>query len=144
MVRAKFNRRNALRPRPGRPLWSKPAPQRRLPPSSAVINAVLEHADLRDDMGGGRVLLRISPDLLSDRDFGAELGAEASQLGDVAILWDEVEDQIVRVLDGRNAAYKPQLATSNAKAPPADEPRFALTPEAETYLAGQKGKAKRG
>jgi hypothetical protein len=139
---AKFNRRSALRPRPGRPLWSKPAPTRRLPPSSTVINAVLEHADLRDEMGGGRVLLRISPDLMADHDFTAEIGAEATHLGDVAILWDEVEDQIVRVLDGRNSPYKPQLAAKSPIA--ADEPRFALTPEAQSYIAGQKGKTARG
>lgn len=138
MPKPTYNRRNALRPRPGRPLWSKPAVQRRLPPSSSVINAVLEYADLKDDMGGGRVLLRLSPAALSDIDF-SHLGAEAAELAGVAILWDEVEDQIVRVMDGRNSPYKPALATTSKTAPSAgDEPRFALTPEAQTYLATQK------
>ena len=65
MPKPAYNRRNALRPRPGRPLWSRPAAPRRLPPSAALINTVLEHADLKDDMGGGRVLLRLSPEALS-------------------------------------------------------------------------------
>ena len=144
MAKSVFNRRNALRPRAGRPLWSKPSPARRLPPSSGLINTVLEHADLRDDMGGGRVLLRLSPDALSLGDF-AHLGGEAAQLGDVAILWDEEEDQIVRVMDGRNAAYRPALATINPGlvAQDDEDARFALTPEAQAYIAGQKGKAKR-
>ena len=140
MPKPAYNRRNALRPRPGRPLWSRPAAPRRLPPSAALINTVLEHADLKDDMGGGRVLLRLSPEALSMRDFSC-LGAEAAQLGGVAILWDEIEDQIVRVMDGRNSLFQPALATSNAALPPADEPLFALTPEAEAYIAAQKRSA---
>jgi hypothetical protein len=140
MPKPAYNRRNALRPRAGRPLWSKPAAPRRLPPSSAVINAVLEFADLKDDMGGGRVLLRFSPAALADRDF-SHLGREAAELGGVAILWDEIEDQIVRVMDGRASPYKPSLATSNDRG---HEPKFALTPEAQVYIAAQKGKARRG
>lgn len=137
MPKPAYNRRNALRPRAGRPLWSRPAAPRRLPPSSRLINTVLEHADLRDDMGGGRVLLRLSPEALAMRDFSC-LGAEAAQLGGVAILWDEIEDQIVRIMDGRNSLFQPTLAASNAAPPPADEPLFALTPEAEAYIAAQK------
>jgi hypothetical protein len=33
----------------------------RPPPTAALIDAVLEFADLRDEMGGGRVMLRLSP-----------------------------------------------------------------------------------
>ena len=143
MSKPAYNRRNALRPRAGRPLWSKPASPRRLPPSSSLINAVLEYADLKDDMGGGRVLLRFSPEALEHGDF-SHLGAEAAELGGVAILWDEVEDQIVRVMDGRNSPYRPALATSNPASAGAGEPRFALTPEAQSYISAQKGKARRG
>lgn len=135
-----YNRKTSLRPRSGRPLWSKPATPRRAPPSSALINAVLEHADLKDDMGGGRVLLRLSPQTIDDTDFGW-LGAEAAELGGVAILWDEIEDQIVRVMDGRGAIPK---AANNDTPRESEEPRFVLTPEAHAYIAANKGKARRG
>ena len=36
-------------------LFAAPAP-----PSGALINAVLEHADIRQEIGGGRVVLRLS------------------------------------------------------------------------------------
>ena len=53
-----YSRRKAFRPKAAN--TNKAKTRRRAPPSSVLINAVLEHADLRDDMGGGRVMLRLS------------------------------------------------------------------------------------
>ncbi|HWA59742.1 MAG TPA: hypothetical protein VG939_00125 [Caulobacteraceae bacterium] len=119
------------------------ASRRRLPPSAELINTVLEHADLRDDMGGGRVMLRLSPLRLAD--LQAELGDEAERAGDVAVIWDEREDEIFRVLDGG----APPMAAVAEDEPPAfeadpeplafaddeEEPQFVLTPAALQYLA---------
>jgi hypothetical protein len=143
MKKPAYTRPYSLRPRSGRPLWSKPAAVRRAPPSSALINAVLEHADLKDDMGGGRLLLRLSAEALDMTDFGF-LGDEAAQLGGIAILWDEIEDQIVRVMDGRNSPFKPTLAASNATPAAADEPKFELTPEAKAYVKAHTTSRRRG
>ena len=51
-----------------------------------------------------------------------QLGAEASRAADVAVIWDEREDQIFKVLDG-------------AYAKPEEEDRFELTPAARAYIA---------
>ena len=104
--------------------------RRRAPPSAALIDLVLECADLRDDLGGGRLLLRIGPDGLNDPDLRARAGQEADRLGDVAVIWDEIDDVIFRVLDGG----PPPLALV-ASNPDPDESRFALTPKALEYIA---------
>jgi hypothetical protein len=107
-ARKGFARRPAKTPAPARPT-----------PSSNLINIVLEHADLRDDLGGGRTLMRLSPERAGDPRIRLQLGAEAARAADVAVIWDEREDQIFRVLDGASAK----------------EDRFVLTPAAETYIA---------
>jgi hypothetical protein len=108
--------------------------RRRAPPSSTVIDAVLEHADLRDAMGGGRVLLRVSPARAADLDLRGALGKDAARLGDIAVIWDEEEGAIFRVLDGG----PPPLA---AVADDRDgEGEFALTPAALDYIAGSQSR----
>lgn len=105
--------------RKGYPRRPKAAPPARLAPSSNLINAVLEHADLRDDIGGGRTLMRLSPDRLAEPRIRLQLGAEHARAADVAVIWDDREDQIFKVLDGASAR----------------EDRFVLTPAAEAYIA---------
>jgi len=123
-------RRNNFRPR--RPAKRTDPTRRRAPPSSALINAVIEHADLRDEMGGGRVMLRVSPKRLADPGVLDGLDAEASRLGDVAVIWDEREEVVFRVLDGRPASIA-------AITPPlSEDDRFALTPAALAYIAGSQ------
>ena len=95
-----------------------PAPARQTP-SSNLINIVLEHADLRDDLGGGRTLMRLSLERAADPRIRLQLGAEAGRAAEVAVIWDEREDQIFKVLDGASAK----------------EDRFVLTPAAESYIA---------
>jgi hypothetical protein len=107
--------RGAMRPRPQ--------------PTGELINVVLEHADLRDDMGGGRVMLRVSPARLAEPKLRKALGPDAARLGAMAVIWDERDDCLFRVLDGA-----PPL-TLVERPPPADDDRFELTPAALDYLS---------
>ena len=133
MVAFAYARRRPARPNSSRLNAAWVVGRRRAPPSSALIDAVLEHADLRDDMGGGRVLMRLSPARLADPELRRALGKEASRLGDVAVIWDEREDAIFRVLDGG----PPPLAAvaSSAEEDREGEGEFALTPAALDYIA---------
>lgn len=120
---------------------------RRLPPSAMLISVVLEYADLRDDMGGGRVMLRLSPMRLAEPDVRAMLADEVERAGDVAVIWDEREDEIFRVLDGGAAASSTGVIEAQAEpftydAPAetdgdetAEDDEFVLTPAAMRYLA---------
>jgi hypothetical protein len=124
-----------------------PALKRRLPPSAMLISVVLEYADLRDQMGGGRVMLRLSPMRLAERDIQAMLADEVERAGDVAVIWDEREDEIFRVLDGGSSA--PSSAVAELEAEPftydapsdddaedlGEDDEFVLTPAAMRYLA---------
>ena len=72
-------------------------------PSAAVISTVLQHADLCEDLGGGRALYRLSPKRVRNRDVRRAAGREAGRLASVAVLYDEREGQIIRVLDAAPA-----------------------------------------
>ncbi len=120
-----------------------PTFSRRLPPSAMLLSVVLEYADLRDDMGGGRVMLRLSPMRLAERDIQAMLGDELERAGDVAVIWDEREDEVFRVLDGGSAT---PAATVAALEPfhydlpsddetDAEDDELVLTPAAMRYRA---------
>lgn len=116
--------------------------RRRMPPSAMLISVVLEYADLRDEMGGGRVLLRLSPMRLARPDIQAMLADEAERAGDVAVIWDEREDEIFRVLDGgalptvAAAAPEPFAYETESREPEAfdEDDHFVLTPAAMRYL----------
>ena len=85
--------------RPSRPSRSfAPAAPRAQAPSSAIVDAVLRFSDVQEDVGGGRVMKRLSPQRLRDGEVAAALGKDAVQAGRVSILWNDREDQIVRVL----------------------------------------------
>jgi hypothetical protein len=75
-----------------------PATPRARTPSSAIVNAVLRFSDVQEDVGGGRVMKRLSPARLRDGEVAAALGKDAVQASRVSILWSDREDQIVRVL----------------------------------------------
>ena len=109
----------------------KTLPVRRAAPSSHLISLVLEHADLRDDMGGGRVMLRLSSDALADPGLRLQLGADFARARDVAVVWDEREDEIFRVLDGGAPAAAVIVADTDED----DADSFALTPKALAYLS---------
>ena len=76
--------------------FADPRPQ---PLPGAVVDAVLRFHDEEHDQGGGRTLYRLSPRRLRDRDVAKALGEHASRAARVSILWNEREDQIIRVLE---------------------------------------------
>jgi hypothetical protein len=75
------------------------APASRSPLTGAIIDAVLRHADLHEDLGCGRTLMRISPKRLGDRQVREALGSELDRAKGVSIIWNEREGEILRVLD---------------------------------------------
>lgn len=78
-------------------LWGHVEPV--APPSAKVIAAVLELGDLRVDCEDGRTSIRLSAERAAQRDATLLLGAERERALDVTVIWDEAEDEIVRVLD---------------------------------------------
>ena len=87
-------RKGAAYRRPSRSF--APAAPRPQALSSAIVDAVLRYSDVQEDVGGGRVMKRLSPARLNE--VAVALGKDAAQAGRVSILWNDREDQIVRVL----------------------------------------------
>lgn len=75
-------------------------------PTADVIAAVLQHADHVEDLGGGERLYRLSPKRSRTRLMRERLGRQAFRAAELAVIYDEREDQIVRVLEG--APVKPR------------------------------------
>ncbi len=107
----------------------------RAPPSGALITAVVQHADLIKDLGGNQSLMRLSPRRSRDPRIANPLGREARRLSEIAVVWDDEEDQIVRVLD--EAAGDAVAAVSTMEA--FDEAEVALTSDALAYLHASGG-----
>ena len=78
-------------------------PQRPPPPPAAVVDAILRFRDVELDQGGQRTLLRLSERALREPQVIAALGGDARRAANVAILWNERESEIVRVLEGVDA-----------------------------------------
>lgn len=89
------------RRRPGRfaPRPVKTQPVRPAPPPAAVVDAVLRFHDVALDQGGQRTLLRLSERRLHEPEVEAALGPDAARASRVAILWNERESEIIRVLE---------------------------------------------
>lgn len=121
-----------------RTLMTSPRAMRNAPPSGELISAVLQYADVSLDLGGGRTLLRLSARRMADAVITGPLGREAPRLADVAVVWDEGEDEIFRVLD---SAMGDHLDAVPAGPVSQDEPLFELTPAALAYLAASGGRA---
>ena len=68
-------------------------------PSADVINAVLQYADIEEDLGGGRYLNSLSAKRLRQRDVRKALGDAVARAADVSVIWDDRQGQTVRVLD---------------------------------------------
>ena len=102
------------------------APQ---PPSGALINAILEHADIRQDLGDGMVMLRLSQRRINNREVRRGLGKQAERLRQMSLVWDEDDGQIVQVCDG---APPEGVGGWNE---PSELDRFELTEAALAYIA---------
>ncbi|HWF78522.1 MAG TPA: hypothetical protein VN694_15255 [Caulobacteraceae bacterium] len=99
------------------------------PPSGALINAILEHADVRHDLGEGRVLLRLSRRGIRKAAIRRRLGREATRLEEVSLVWDDEAGQIVRVCDDAESSGQVDWAE------PSESDRFELTEAGLAYLA---------
>lgn len=71
----------------------------RAPLPGAVVTAVLQFSDILVDQGGGRTLMRLSDDRLADPEVRSWLGEAAGRAAGVSVLWDEREEEIVRVFE---------------------------------------------
>jgi hypothetical protein len=64
-----------------------------------VVDAVLRFHDEAQDQGAGRTLLRLSEQRLRQPEVKKALGKLCARAAGVAILWNEDESQIIRVLE---------------------------------------------
>ena len=64
-----------------------------------VVDAVLRFHDQATDQGAGRTLLRLSEKRLRAPEVKRALGKLARRAANVAVLWDEDESEISRVLE---------------------------------------------
>lgn len=104
------------------------------PPSGALINVILEYADIQHEAGGGRVVLRLSHRRMKDPVIKSILGREARRLSDISIVWDEEEGEIISVQDAAAGTDVPLPA-----ARPLDElDTFELTEAALAYIEASK------
>lgn len=89
--------------RPFRPAYARPARKietfERPALPACVVDAVLRFHDEEQDQGAGRTLLRLSRRRLRDREIRAALGELTERAANVSILWDNREDEIIRVLE---------------------------------------------
>jgi len=65
----------------------------------SVVDAVLRFHDEEQDQGAGQTLLRLSKKRLRDAEVRAALGDQKKRAEGVAILWNERESEIIRVLE---------------------------------------------
>ncbi len=82
-----------------RPTSPRRSPAAKAPLTGAIIDAVLYYADLQEDQGCGRTLLRLSARRLAEAGVKAGLGANLDRARGVSILWNEREGEIVRIFD---------------------------------------------
>jgi hypothetical protein len=68
-------------------------------PGERVVAAVLQFGDVRDERDDGTLLIRFTRSRLEREDMQMLLGDELYRALDVSLIWDEAEDQLVRVLD---------------------------------------------
>jgi hypothetical protein len=93
--------------RPFRPAYARQArqqsdfgPQLERPPLPAlVIDAVLRFHDEARPQGADSSLLRLSERRLREPEVRAALGPHAPRAAHVAVLWNDREDEIIRVLE---------------------------------------------
>ena len=66
-------------------------------PSGRTLDALLQYADVQEDLGGGRIRMRLSRRRLNQADVRAALGADVERAGELAVVYDEREAEVVDV-----------------------------------------------
>ena len=100
-------------------------------PSGALINAILEHADIRQELGAGRVVLRLSQRGIRKAAIRRRLGREARRLEEVSLVWDDEAGQILQVCDAADCDGRAHWTADE----PSELDRFELTEAGLAYLA---------
>lgn len=101
------------------------------PPSGALINAILEHADIREDLGAGRVMLRLSARAIRKAAIRRRLGREARRLEEVFLVWDDEAGQIIQICDAADDDGHDYWTAAE----PSESDRFELTEAGLAYVA---------
>jgi hypothetical protein len=78
-------------------LWGVPDPVAE--PREGVVAAVLQFGDVREEREDGTTLIRFTRSRLEREDMQLLLGEDLYRALDVSLIWDEAEDQLLRVLD---------------------------------------------
>ena len=66
-------------------------------PSGRVLDALLQYADVVEDVGGGRLCLRLSPRRARSAEVKAAFGADAKRATELAVIYDEREAEVVEI-----------------------------------------------
>ncbi len=66
-------------------------------PSGRMINALLQYADVQEDLGEGRLRMRLSKGRLRRPEVRAALGRDLDRAGRISVIFDEREAEIVEV-----------------------------------------------
>lgn len=66
-------------------------------PSGRMINALLQYADVQEDLGGGRSRMRLSKEGRRRPEVRAALGRDLDRAARISVIFDEREAEIVEV-----------------------------------------------
>ena len=83
-------------------------------PSGRVINALLQHADVTEDLGGGRICLRLSAKRAKSAEVKAALGVDARRAAELAVIYDERQAEVVEIAPDQALAPEAQDAAEAA------------------------------
>jgi len=79
--------------------------------TNAMLNALISYADYEAAAGDGCTVLRLSRDVLADRDVRRTLGAMADRLKNLAVVWSSATGEVITVLHDHGKAagrrYRP-------------------------------------
>ena len=81
------------------PLFLFEARRPLVPASAEMIDQVITHADVAVRQSGGRLKLRITPQMIEQLQVEGKLGEGAQRLADLTVIWDETEGQVHTVRD---------------------------------------------
>src|SRR3712207_1364464 len=96
-------------------------------PTGRTLDALLQYADVTEDLGGGRLCLRLSPRRARSAEVKAAFGADAKRAVSLAVIYDEREAEVVEIGrdegpaevdwdDGFEAAFDSALMFWNSEA----------------------------